>query len=143
MKRDDMFPFLVPGGLVPKGTDVPNERHKTMPKRSIDAVESDFDRRVRQHVLAEANIVRQVFSSPSFETLRVGKPDDDADDGDDADLVWTKLDRVQMKIAQTERKLAALVKEQDLLNAKLDKIPGARYVPSSPAYSPGGGDEEE
>lgn len=52
------------------------------------------------------------------------------------DLVAKGLNEVQAKIKQTEQQLAILVKERDLLLAKMDKIPGARYEPSSPTFSP-------
>ena len=56
----------------------------------------------------------------------------------EAELKWNELRRVEAEIRDMEVNLQLLKAKKQRIEEDLDAIPGARYVPTSPAYSPEG-----
>jgi hypothetical protein len=62
--------------------------------------------------------------------------DDEPTEPTEQDKTLKELDAVEAELHELERRLATLHDKRRALNAKLDAIPGARYVPTSPSYDP-------
>ena len=62
--------------------------------------------------------------------------DDDEYQPTEVDLKYVELSQVAKQIDALEKQLLELKERRRKLNEELDSIPGARYTPSSPAYSP-------
>ena len=57
-------------------------------------------------------------------------------EGGETEEIYRRKACVEASIRKMKEDLEKLEKERDDLDAQLDKIPGCRYVPSSPKYSP-------